>query len=113
MNDDERSPGFRPRMGRRPLRPDAGLSLRKVLLARVRYAPRRVGRSARASIAVKRSGEDSRRVMVKAHVLRMTSYGAKAASLHLGYIQRDGVQQDGSPGRMSAADGPVRAEVFE
>jgi type IV secretory pathway VirD2 relaxase len=33
--------------------------------------------------------------------------------MHLRYIQRDGVEKDGSPGRLYTADGPARAEAFE
>ncbi len=56
---------------------------------------------------------NARRVVVKAHVVRMTSSGAKAASLHLRYIERGGVEKDGSRGVLYTADGPARAETFE
>jgi type IV secretory pathway VirD2 relaxase len=36
--------------------------------------------------------------------------GAKAAALHLRYIERDGVEKDGSKGRLYTADGPARIE---
>ena len=55
----------------------------------------------------------ARRVVVKAHLLRMGPTGAKAAALHLRYIERDGVEKDGSKGMLYDAQGPVRARVFE
>jgi type IV secretory pathway VirD2 relaxase len=51
-------------------------------------------------------------VIVKAHVVRLTAGGAKAAALHLRYIERDGVEKDGSPGALYGPDGPVPADVF-
>jgi type IV secretory pathway VirD2 relaxase len=52
-------------------------------------------------------------VIVKAHVVRMTASGAKAAALHLRYIERDGVEKDGSKGHLYTAEGPARAETFD
>ena len=43
---------------------------------------------------------DARRVVVKARVVRLTAYGAKAAAMHLRYIERDGVEKDGSKGAL-------------
>jgi type IV secretory pathway VirD2 relaxase len=42
----------------------------------------------------------ARRCIVKARFVPMNTYGARAAALHLAYIERDGVEQDGSPGRI-------------
>jgi hypothetical protein len=52
-------------------------------------------------------------VVIKAHIARLTATGGKAASLHLGYIQRDGIEKDGSPGVLYDASGPARSEAFE
>jgi type IV secretory pathway VirD2 relaxase len=41
---------------------------------------------------------DARRVVIKARVVRLGAGGAKAAALHLRYIERDGVEKDGSKG---------------
>jgi len=49
----------------------------------------------------------------KAHVQRLTARGAQAAALHLRYIERDGVEKDGSKGVLYDADGSVRRETFE
>ena len=42
----------------------------------------------------------ARRCIVKARFVPMNAYGSRAAALHLSYIERDGVEQDGSPGRI-------------
>jgi type IV secretory pathway VirD2 relaxase len=52
-------------------------------------------------------------VVVKAHLLRMGPTAAKAAALHVRYIERDGVEKDGSKGVLYDARGAVRARVFE
>jgi type IV secretory pathway VirD2 relaxase len=67
----------------------------------------------RSGIDVQRPGADARRVVVKAHVARLGPGGAKAASLHLRYIQRDGVEKDGSQGVLYDAGGPARPRAFE
>jgi type IV secretory pathway VirD2 relaxase len=56
---------------------------------------------------------NARRVVVKTHVQRLGAGGAKAAALHLRYIERDGVEKDGSKGVLYGPDGPVRAKTFE
>ncbi|MCP4388159.1 MAG: DUF3363 domain-containing protein [Gammaproteobacteria bacterium] len=57
--------------------------------------PNRGGQAA----AVRPSRPDSRRVLVKARYVKQTSArGAKAARLHLKYVERDGVDQDGGKG---------------
>jgi type IV secretory pathway VirD2 relaxase len=42
----------------------------------------------------------------------MTARGYKAARLHLGYLERDGVERDGSPGRLYGADEGFAADGF-
>jgi len=56
---------------------------------------------------------DARRVVIKARVVRLTAYSAKAAALHLRYIERDGVEKDGSKGVLYGPDGPVERKTFE
>jgi type IV secretory pathway VirD2 relaxase len=106
-------PIFRPRMGRgRPARTSSGATtLRNALLAKLRQSPG--ARRAPGSAAVRGLGDGARRVVVKAHVLRLNASGAKAAALHLRYIERDGVEKDGSKGVLYNAEGPARAEAFE
>jgi type IV secretory pathway VirD2 relaxase len=52
-------------------------------------------------------------VIVKAHVQRLGAGGAKTAAAHLRYIERDGVEKDGSKGLLYGPDGAVRRETFE
>jgi len=114
--DPDDLPIFRPRMGKRPGQArDTSLSLRLALLAHVRCSVRRGARGAmaRSRIGVLRPGPDARRVVVKAHFVRLTAGGAKAAALHLRYIQRDGVEEDGAKGVLYDERGPARAEAFE
>lgn len=55
----------------------------------------------------------SRRVVVKARIVQVgASWGKKAAKLHLGYLERDGVERDGSPGTLYGPDGPVERAGF-
>ncbi len=44
----------------------------------------------------------ARRIVVKARYVRMRA-GSRAATVHLRYLQRDGVTRDGSPGRLYSA----------
>ena len=46
----------------------------------------------------------SRRCLVKAHYVPMNGGGRDAARLHLDYLERDGVERDGSPGVLYGAD---------
>jgi hypothetical protein len=55
----------------------------------------------------------ARRVAVKAHVQKLGSRGAQAATRHLRYIEREGVEKDGSPGRLYGPEEPAAREVFE
>ena len=104
--EDDDLPIFRPRMGggRRPKDRIGSTSLRNAVLANLRRPPRHSG---------VRLGAGARRVIVKAHLLRMNASGAKAAALHLRYIERDGVERDGSKGRLYDADGAVDGRAFE
>jgi type IV secretory pathway VirD2 relaxase len=51
--------------------------------------------------------------VVKAHVQKLGGRGAQAAARHLRYIERDGVEKDGSPGVLYGPEGPVARETFE
>ena len=103
-------PIFRPRMGggRRPKDRIGSTSLRNAVLANLRRAPR----SARSHVASRAIGTGARRVIVKAHLLRMKASGAKAAALHLRYIERDGVES-GSKGVLYDTGGAVDGRAFE
>jgi type IV secretory pathway VirD2 relaxase len=115
-NDLDDLPIFRPRMGagrKSPSRSAAG-SFRNALLSRITRSARTARRHiARSRVAVPRPDANARRVVVKVHVARLGAGGAKAAALHLRYIERDGVEKDGSKGVAYTADGPARVETFE
>jgi type IV secretory pathway VirD2 relaxase len=49
---------------------------------------------------------------VKGRYVPLNQHGIKAARLHLAYLERDGVERDGSPGRLYGADETFRAEGF-
>jgi type IV secretory pathway VirD2 relaxase len=108
-------PIFRPRLGKRAGRgARAGpRTFRNALLAQVAL---RGGLGRRGSVGTLRAPThrpDARRVVIKARVVRLTAYGAKAAALHLRYIERDGVEKDGSNGVLYGPDGPVERKTFE
>ncbi len=90
--------------------PDGARSFRNAILARLRGGTRR---RIRSPAPVHPLQAHARRVIVKAHLLRMGPTAAKAAALHIRYIERDGVEKDGSKGMLYDAQGTVRARVFE
>jgi hypothetical protein len=114
MPDHDDLPSFRPRMGKRARPSDGPMRRFAMPFARLRGAgrgalPGPLGRSR----VVGRPGPDARRVAIKTHFVRMTACGANAASLHLGYIQRDGVQPGGWPGVLYGPEGALRPEPFD
>jgi type IV secretory pathway VirD2 relaxase len=117
MRDDDDLPIFRPQFGKakKSALGSTSETFRRAVLSNVRSA-RRVVRAigrARARVAVRPPTAQSRRVVVKARVVRMAGANARSAALHLRYIQRDGVERDGSKGVLYGADGPVDAVAFE
>jgi type IV secretory pathway VirD2 relaxase len=113
LNDPYELPIFAPRFGKRgPHASDRqSPSLRIAALALMRRGARRQGRGPGRTGGASPRG--ARRVIVKAHVVRLTASGAKAAKLHLRYIERDGVEEDGTKGVLYDQSGVVRAETFE
>ena len=89
---------------------DGARSFRNSILSRIAGRTRR---GVRAAARVHPLQARARRVVIKAHLLRMGPTGAKAAALHVRYIERDGVEKDGSKGMLYDAQGTVRARVFE
>jgi type IV secretory pathway VirD2 relaxase len=66
-----------------------------------------------AACDVREPPSTARRATVKAHVHRMTAPGAqRRAHLHLRYIQREGVERDGSSGVLYDADGVADSAAF-
>src|SRR3569832_777841 len=93
----QRVPGFIPAVGARA-RSRVG---RAAGLAPARSGRRHIPRGV-ADVA--RPGVGARRCIVKARIVRMGAHGVKVARLHLSYIERDGVDRDGSPGSLYGAD---------
>jgi type IV secretory pathway VirD2 relaxase len=113
----ENLPVFRPRIGggRRPTSRSGGANFRNAVLSLTTRAVRSAWRSraTRARLAMLPPAANARRVVIKAHVQRMGPGAAKAAALHLRYIERDGVERDGSKGVLYGADGPASADAFQ
>ncbi len=74
----------------------------------------RLGRGyAAARLAARATGPRSRRVIVKVRIVKHAGIKAAALRENLDYIERDGVQPDGSPGRLEAAEQKeIDAESF-
>ena len=66
----------------------------------------------RSRIAVDPALGRARRVTVKARVVKNTAYSAKAAALHLAYVERDGVEKDGTKGMLYGSEGAVDRKAF-
>jgi len=120
MGGDDNLPIFRPKLGKARTAGERARSagFRSSLLALIRAtggAHRKATgtQRRRARIAVRQPGADARRVVLKARFVKMTPRAAKAAALHLRYIERDGVEKDGTKGVLYDADGPARADAFE
>jgi hypothetical protein len=82
----------------------------------VRRGHGRLGAPVRAKLAPAAGfgpRHNARRVLVKAHLHKLRSHGAQAAARHLRYIEREGVEKDGSRGRLYGPEGPAAREVFE
>jgi hypothetical protein len=109
---------FRPRIGRRARTgPERVPPFRVQILRAIQRqgGPKPWGREAkerRGRIAVPPPHAASRRCVVKASYKPLTAAGMNAARLHLAYLERDGVERDGSPGRFYGADDDFRAQEF-
>ena len=115
-DDDDYS--FRPRPGSRRASPPERAPTFRALIARliVKQGGGKRGQGRAASklgrISVRPPHELSRRCVIKGRYIAMTGTGRKRASAHLKYLERDGVERDGSPGRLYGADGAFDAEAF-
>jgi type IV secretory pathway VirD2 relaxase len=95
---------FKPRITGRRGRGDAHRSTSLSRLLKGRGG----GAGAKTSYDIGPGRQNSRRCVVKSHYVPMHGGGRDAARLHLAYLERDGVERDGSPGRLYGAD-----EAFE
>ena len=97
---------FRPRIGRRRSNPDSvpspGGGFRR--LARKAARPARV--------AVHTPRESSRRCVIKSRYATLGKQGLAGMRRHLAYLERDGVERDGSPGRLYGADDGFDRDAF-
>jgi len=116
IRSDDKLADFRPRIGRpdRARERVASSPLRVATLVRRGHGGLRAKRTARlATHAGFGPRPSARRVVIKAHVQKLGGRGAQAAARHLRYIERDGVEKDGSPGVLYGPEGPVARETFE
>lgn len=112
---------FEPRLGRMRARgsPRGRKYLHRVLAstalaggprrtARGRFDGSRIGRGAAIARLLgsgdRLAGHRRRRAIVKTRLVRLGKKGLGAARAHLRYIQRDGVERDGSPGQLYGRD---------
>jgi type IV secretory pathway VirD2 relaxase len=109
MPADDQLPIFRPRNRSRRVRTAQDSSLRLTLLSKIASAARRSyargRRLGRAQIAVRPAGGRDRRVTVKARYVQ--GHLARSAWLHLAYVEREGIERDGSAGRLYNAEDRV------
>jgi type IV secretory pathway VirD2 relaxase len=115
LEDEHR---FRPKIGRaRPAAPDRGPTFR-VQVARLiaKQGGRKSGKGRTASklghVAVRAPHALSRRCVIKARYIPIAGNGRKLAKAHLAYLERDGVERDGSPGRLYGSDQNFDADAF-
>jgi type IV secretory pathway VirD2 relaxase len=115
-NSDVKLDDFRPRIGRtdRARERVASSPLRVATLVR-RGHGRLGGKGATRLPPTAGFGprQSARRVVVKAHVQKLGGHCAQAAARHLRYIERDGVEKDGSPGVLYGPEGTAARETFE
>jgi type IV secretory pathway VirD2 relaxase len=113
---DERLGKLKPRLGRTDRGSDRVATGPLRVAALVRRGHGRLGARAAARLAPTAGfgpRHNARRVVVKAHLQKLGGHGAQAAARHLRYIEREGVEKDGSPGKLYGPEGPATREVFE
>jgi len=109
---------FRPRLGRRTGHKEPTFRLaviRKLGRSASGWAGSRraaAAHSRRVRYEIRPASSESRRCVVKARYVSLTREGAKAARAHLAYIEREGVEQDGSKGRLFDGAGDVERDEF-
>jgi len=109
---------FNPKMGRRSVEARRQPAMRRAVFLRLARgfgggSHAFAGASgARSRCDVRLPPGLARRCVVKARYVSMAGSGARAARAHLAYIERDGVERDGSPGRMFGRDGDLQRDEF-
>jgi type IV secretory pathway VirD2 relaxase len=93
--------------GRRALNLAGGAKRGSGMRAR-RFDGSRIGRGSATGrilgVSNRHSGPRSRRVVVKARIVRLADSGGKAAVAHLRYLQRDGTTREGERGTLYSAE---------
>ena len=113
---DDRLGDVRPRMGRTDRAGERVASSPLRIATLVRRGHGRLGAKAAAKLPLTAGfgpRHNARRVVVKAHLQKLGSHGAQAAARHLRYLERGGVEKDGSPGVLYGPEAPVPRETFE
>jgi type IV secretory pathway VirD2 relaxase len=104
---------FNPKMGRREpyrtLRQRLG-RLPPVFGRRQSRAPK--GAPRRSTIAVREPHRLARRCVIKGRYVKTTAGSHEVMKRHLAYLERDGVERDGSRGELYGADDAFSAEEF-
>ncbi len=106
---------IRPKVGGRggQIREERVPTFRRQMLARLGKLGRGSRNKGKVGPQKARAGSPlTRRCVIKARYVKMDARGLKAARLHLGYIERDGVERDGSQGKLFDAAGVVEREQF-
>jgi type IV secretory pathway VirD2 relaxase len=114
-NADEQLNDLRPRFGRTDRASERVASSPFGVATLVRRGHGRLGGGAARLPPTAGFGprQSARRVVVKAHVQKLGGHGAQAAARHLRYIERDGVEKDGSQGVLYGPEGPAARKTFE
>jgi type IV secretory pathway VirD2 relaxase len=110
MKSSEELPIFRPRLGGKSRVEKAPVMKRSFLdqLSKKTASKKTATRSLRGGHRnrgagpshVKSAGHYARRVVVKARIVQMTAAGKRAAMLHVQYVERGGVEKDGTAGKL-------------
>jgi type IV secretory pathway VirD2 relaxase len=109
MAYDDEIPAYRPKSRARPVRGGQDSSFRNAVLSKLRGMNSAiVGSAGRARVAVRPAGAMSRRVIVKVRYVQGDL--ATSSRLHLAYVEREGVERDGTPGRLYTRSDPDQSQ---
>jgi len=70
----------------------------------LKFPKKMTTKNSRSAAHVKPSPQFSRRVVIKSRIVKMSITGRTAALLHIKYIERNGVEKDGSAGKLYSKD---------
>ncbi|WP_291078162.1 DUF3363 domain-containing protein [Hyphomonas sp.] len=102
MSKRGNSDQFEVRLGR--IRSPSGSTRLRGFFGQVRYGGKRLAGASRHYRKTQRNfaqqSHFARRVLVKAHIQRLSGSGAKVQTLHLKYIERDSAARDGERGKL-------------